>query len=323
LEAVVFNHILVPLDGSTLAECVLPHVKEIAPVTKARVTLIHVLEHPENRDGSPPVDPLGWHMQKQDAERYLEQKMDQLQKEGLEVEHVIVEGSPAEGIIDYARTNAVDLIALSTHGRTGLSGWNVSSVVQKVLLRSYRSILLARAYNMEDNLQVSYKKLFVASDCSPRGEYIIPFAINLAQYHNARVIIGTIVEKPALIQRMPLSEEEMNLASQLSDINQKTAEHCHKQIQTQLALKGIDTETHVNVADHAISALHDMVEESRADLVMLVAHGDTGERRWPYGSITTSLIAHGTAPLMIIQDVSENEMLPTPAEQAIVESRGH
>jgi nucleotide-binding universal stress UspA family protein len=92
---------------------------------------------------------------------------------------------------------------------------------------------------------------------------------------------------------------------------------------TQLALKDIDAETHVTVADHAISALHDMVEDAGADLVMLVAHGDTGERRWPYGSITTSLIAHGTAPLMIIQDLSESDMLPTPAEQAIVESRGH
>jgi hypothetical protein len=66
-----------------------------------------------------------------------------------------------------------------------------------------------------------------------------------------------------------------------------------------------------------------MVEEAKADLVMLVAHGDTGERRWPYGSITTSLIAHGDAPLMIIQDLSENEVPPTPAEQAITESRGH
>ena len=319
----MFNHILVPLDGSSLAECVLPHVRAIAPVTKARVTFIHVLEHPENRNGSPPIDPLGWHMQKQEAERYLEEKVEQLQKEGLEVEPVIVEGKSAEGIIDFARANDVDLIALSTHGRTGLSGWNVSSVVQKVLLRAYRSILLARAYNVDISVDVTYKRLFVAYDCSNRGEYILPFAISLAQYHNARVIIGTVVEKPSLIQRMPLSDEEMNLSNQLSEINQKMVANCHQQIVTQLDLKGIEAETHVNVAEHVISALHDMVNETQANLVMLVAHGDTGERRWPYGSITTSLIAHGDAPLMIIQDLSENDMLPTPAEQAITESRGH
>jgi nucleotide-binding universal stress UspA family protein len=319
----VINHILVPLDGSTLAECVLPHVKAIAPVTRARVTLIHVLEHPENRSGGPPVDPLGWHMQKQEAQRYLEEKVEQLQKEGLDVSHILLEGKSAEGIIDFAHANEVDMIALSTHGRTGLTGWNVSSVVQKVLLRSYRSILLVRAYGTESSTEIAYQRLFIASDCSARGEYILPFAISLAQFYKSRIILGTVIEKPEVIQRLPLTDEEINLANQLSEINQRTATHCHKQITTQLSLKGIETETQIRIVDHAISALHDLVDEVQADLVMLVAHGETGERRWPYGSITTSLIAHGKVPLMIIQDLNEQEVLPTSAEQAISESRGH
>jgi nucleotide-binding universal stress UspA family protein len=61
----VINHILVPLDGSTLAECVLPHIMAIAPVTNARVTLLHVLQHPHNGNGSSAVDPVEWHLQKQ------------------------------------------------------------------------------------------------------------------------------------------------------------------------------------------------------------------------------------------------------------------
>jgi nucleotide-binding universal stress UspA family protein len=235
----------------------------------------------------------------------------------------MLEGKSAEGIIDFAHANDVDMIALSTHGRTGLTGWNVSSVVQKVLLRSYRSILLVRAYDTDSSTEVSYKRLFVAADCSTRGEYILPFAIGIAQFYKSRIILGTIIEKPEVIQRLPLAEEEINLANQLSEINQRTATQCHKQITTQFALKGIDFDTHVRVADHAIGALHDLVDEVQADLVMLVAHGETGERRWPYGSITTSLIAHGNVPLMIIQDLTEQEVLPTAAEQAIGESRGH
>jgi nucleotide-binding universal stress UspA family protein len=322
LEAALIKHILAPLDGSALAECVLPHIKAIAPVTKAHVTLIHVLEHPENRSGGPPVDPLGWHMQKQEAQRYLEEKLEQLQKEGLDASLAMLEGKSAEGIIDFAHANNVDMIALSTHGHTGLSGWNVSSVVQKVLLRSYRSIFLVRAYGTETSTDVSYKRLFVASDCSTRGEYILPFAINVAQFYKSRIILGTVIEKPEVIQRLPLTEDETNLANQLSEINQRTATHCHQQIGTQLSLKGIEFESHVQVADHAIGALHDLVDDVQADLVMLVAHGETGERRWPYGSITTSLIAHGNVPLMIIQDLDQREVLPTSAEQAISESRG-
>lgn len=319
----MINHILVPLDGSTLAECVLPHVLAIAPVTKARVTLIHVLEHPENRNGGPPIDPLGWHMQKQEAQAYLEKMVERLQSEGLNARHVIVEGKSAEGIIDYARAQSVDLIALSTHGRTGLSGWNVSSVVQKVLLRSYRSILLVRAYSTDNLVQAEYKRLFVASDCSTRGEYVLPFAISLAQFHHSRLIMSTVIERPQIIQRLPLSEEDTHLMKQLTELNYKSAMRYHEQINTQLSLKGIDVETHVETADHVISMLHDMVNEAHPDLVMLVAHGVTGERRWPYGSITNSLIAYGNVPLMIIQDLSDEDILPTPAEQAMSESRGH
>lgn len=319
----MINHILVPLDGSALAECVLPHVMAIAPVTNARVTLIHVLEQPDSRHGNDLIDPVGWHMHKQESQVYLEQTVERMQKSGLDVEHVILEGKAAESIIEYARANEVDMIALSTHGRTGLSGWNVSSVVQKVMLRSYRSILLVRAYATDTATQVHYKRLFIGSDCSPRAEFILPFAISLAQFYDAQVILGTVIQKSHIIERLPLSEKDVKLVNQLTEKNKKIAAHCHKQIATQMSLKGLQIETRLVEADRVIGAVHDMVDESRADLVMVVAHGDSGERRWPFGSITTSLIAHGNTPLMIMQDLSENEIPATLAEQAIREGKGH
>lgn len=319
----MINHILVPLDGSSLAECVLAHVVAIAPVTNAHVTLIHVLEHADNRNGNAPIDPMGWHMQKQELQTYLEQTAARLQKSGLDTSQILLEGKSAETIIEYAHLNNVDLIALSTHGRTGLSGWNVSSVVQKVLLRSYRSILLARAYACTRGEEVLYKRLFIASDGSPRAEFMLPMAINLAQFYKSEVILGTVVQKPQIIQRMPLSEEDAKLINQLTEKNQEIASHYHEQITTQLSLKGIGVRSNVVVADHAVSALHDMAEDTKADLVILVAHGESGERRWPYGSIATSFIAHGNTPLLIMQDLSEHDVVPTPAEQAIQAARGH
>ena len=323
LEAVVINHILVPLDGSALAECVLPHVEAIAPVTNARITLIHVLEHPDSMSGSFPIDPVGWHMQKQESQSYLERMVERLQSSGFSAEHIILEGKSAEGIIEFAHTNAVDLIVLSTHGRTGLSGWSVSSVVQKVLLRSYRSILLVRAYQPELGSQIHYKRMFIGSDCSTRAEFILPIAMSLAQFHKSQLIVGTVIERPQVIQRLPPTEKDLKLIKQLTDKNQKTASHYHEQLVTQLSLKGLDVRTSMVVADHVIGTLHDMVNELGADLVLLVAHGDTGERRWPYGSITTSFIAHGNAPLLIMQDLSEQDVLPSLAEQAIREAKGH
>jgi nucleotide-binding universal stress UspA family protein len=321
----MLNHILVPLDGSTLAECVLPHVAAIAPVNHARITLLHVLQQAQN-GGTPAVDPVEWHLQKQNAEKYLEGIVHRLSEAGiLGVESVVLEGNPAGSVIDFARSNNVDLIALSTHGHSGLSGWNVSGVVQKILLRSYKSTLLVRAYlpSTTGMTKVRYKRLFVGMDCSARSEYVLPLAINLAQFYKAQLILETVIEKPRIIKRMPVSQEIAELAHQFVEKNQQAASHYFKQLLAQFSTKDLKIKTHISIGENAIGVLHDMAEESNADLVLLVAHGESGERRWPYGSVTTSFIAYGNTSLLIVQDLPDSEIHPTRAEQAIRESKGH
>lgn len=317
----MIDHILVPLDGSELSECVLPHVMAIAPVTHARITVIHVLERSQSRNLGALIDPVSWHMQKQEAQSYLDRNVERLQKMDLQVEQVIVEGNPADAIIDFARNNAVDLIIMSTHGRTGLSGWNVSSVVQKILLRAYKSILLVRAYAAYLDA-VQYRRLLIATDGSTRSEYVLPFAMSLAQFHNADVVLGTVIQRPQIMQRFPLSQEDAELINQLTEKNQRDAAHYLNQLSTQLSLKGLSAEVNVMTADTTLGGVYDMVEETNADLVMIAAHGQSGDRRWPYGSIASSLIAYGSSPIMIMQDLSENEIPNTPAERAIREGRG-
>lgn len=320
LEAVVINHILVALDGSELAECVLPHVMAIAPMTHARITLVHVLERNQSRNGSSPIDPLGWHMQKQESQSYLDRTAERLQKTDLDVEQVILEGSAAETIIEFARGNAVDLIALSSHGRTGLSEWNVSSVVQKILLRSYKSIMLVRAY-AEPQTEVQYTRLFLPIDGSARAEFILPFAISLAQFHKSNVTLGMVVQKPQTLQRLPLSEEDGEFINQFTEKNSKDAAHYLEQLATQLSLKNVEAETNVVAAENTIGALYDMVDQTQADLVMLAAHGQSGERRWPYGSIAASFIAYGNTPLMILQDLQDDEIPHAVMERAAREGK--
>ena len=321
----MINHILVPLDGSTLAECVLPHVTAIAPVAHARITLLHVLQQPQN-SGPPAVDPVEWHLQKQNAEKYLEGIVSRLGEAGiLGVESVILEGNPAGSVIDFSHNNNVDLIALSTHGNSGLSGWNVSGVVQKILLRSYKSTLLVRAYapSAVGATKVRYKRLFVGMDCSPRSEFVLPFAINLAKFYKSQLILETVIEKPRMINRMPISQEIAELSNQFVEINQQAASHYYKQLLAQFSAKDLKIKTHISIGENAIAVLHDMAEEANADLVLLAAHGETGERRWPYGSVTTSFIAYGNTSLLIMQDLPESEIHPTRAEQAVRESKGH
>jgi nucleotide-binding universal stress UspA family protein len=230
------------MDGSTLAECVLPHVVALATAMGARVTLLHVLETPHEKHGTQAVDPVDWHLKKREAHDYLDQVANQLKDAHLAIEKVILEGTPADRIIDYMCSHDVDLIVLSTHGQSGLTGWNISSVGQKIILRCYKSMFLVRAYrpSSSDVSEVRYQHLFVGLDCSARADYVLPFAIRLAQYYKARLTLGTVVQRPTLLQRTPLSKADVALVNGLVEKNRQWATHYLQQLQTQFSMEGMD-----------------------------------------------------------------------------------
>jgi nucleotide-binding universal stress UspA family protein len=325
LEGTMINHILVPLDGSALAECVLPHVSAIAQAFNARITLLHVVALPDEQRGEHTIDPLDWHLRKREAKAYLDHIFSRLRGADLNVDHVILDGVAAQCVIDFAQNTDVDLIALSTHGQSGLSGWNISSVVQKILLRSFKSTLLVRAYQscIIDFAKIHYRRLFVGLDCSTRAEYILPVAIRLAQFSKAQLVLGTVIHKPELVDRFLPSDEDVELAARIADRNYRVACHYLEQIHSELSLIGIDLQARLVISDKMTASLHDLVEQENPDLVMLVAHGHSGERRWPYGSIATSFISYGTTALMIMQDLSGDEIQETKAEMAALETKGH
>ena len=322
----MISHILVPLDGSVLAECVLPHVMAIASSADTRVTLLHVLEPPHAKGDEQTIDPLEWHLKKREAGIYLEEIEHKLRQASLNVNSVILEGLPADCVIDYANNHDVALIVLSSHGRSGLSGWNVSSVVQKIILRSFKSTLLIRAYKSTATELVAarYNRLFVGLDCSARAEYILPIAINLAQFHKAKLILGMVIRKPEMFDRFPISDEDTQLVAQIVEHNHRTASRYLESLQKQLSVQGVDAQLLLTTSASVTAALHDMVEQQEADLVMLVAHGHSGKGRWPYGSIAASFIAYGATSLMILQDLPTGEIGKTMAETTVFkESKGH
>ncbi len=147
--------ILVPLDGSELAESVLPHVETLAKHHDAQlmdVVLLRVCER-----AIIPVDyaegiPIGWDRQlekeisrcKQVSAQYLAGVEKRLRDIGLSVKSVVLEGKPAEEIVDYATKNPFNLIAMATHGRSGISRWAYGSVAERVLLGVTSPLFLVR-----------------------------------------------------------------------------------------------------------------------------------------------------------------------------------
>jgi nucleotide-binding universal stress UspA family protein len=142
----MYQKILVPLDGSELAECVLPHVKAIAGgCGTEQVVLLKVVEPlpAEIND-----ERVRNHVMKA-AEDYLVRIQAKLNKAGLAIETQVLTGIPAETISDFAQRNKVDLIALATHGRSGISRWVFGSVADKLVRSSSVPILLIRPKSCE------------------------------------------------------------------------------------------------------------------------------------------------------------------------------
>jgi len=317
----MWDHLLVPLDGSPLAETVLPHAVALAQAFGSRLTLLRAVAGPRDESASRTVDPLTWQMRKAEARAYLEQVLGRVQEAGVEVERTVVEGMAAEQIVAFAHAHGVDGIVLSSHGRSGLSDWNVSSVVQKVILRAFMPVLIVRAYRdmAPDLLGLRYRRLLVPLDGSQRAEYVLPVAARLAGFHACPLLLAQVVNRPEVPRRTPLTQEELDLVEQLTSLNREKGEEYLHDLQARL---GADVETRLLISESPAEALHQLVAEVDVDLVLLSAHGYSGTR-WPYGSVALNFIAYGTTPLLIMQDISEQDAQPTEAQKAAQETRGH
>ncbi len=318
----MFDHILVPVDGSSLAECVMPHAVALAQAFGARVTLLRVLERVQTADQARSVDPLGWHIRKAEAGSYLDGLVARLQKVGLRTEKALLEGRAAERIIGFARDQNVSLIILSSHGRSGLSGWNISGIVQKIILRACMPTMIVRAYQpmTSDLAGLRYRRLLVPLDCSQRAEYALPLATTLARFHDSQLLLAHVVCRPEMVRRVPPTQEEIELANHLTERNRLEASRCLEQLQARLAS---DVQIHLLVSDNAAATLHELVKQEDVDLVVLSAHGYSGGTKWPYGSVALNFIAYGTTPLLIVQDLPQDELESTQAEIAVRECKGH
>ena len=311
----MFNRILLPLDRSALAECVLPHTIAVARAFESQVTLLHVMDTPREARWRSAMDPLNWQIRKAEANTYLHELDLRLQAAGLLTETHILEGFAAEQVIGFSDTHAPQLIILSSHGQSGLSDWGVSSVVQKIVLRARTSVMIVRAAQpmAPDLTGLRYQRILVPLDGTQRAESILPAAATLARARDAQIVLAHVVQQPALPRRTPPSREDVELADRLVERNQAEATLYLDQLQSRITGK---IEARVLVSDHLTATLSEMVEQEKTDLVLLSAHGISSQTRGPYGDVVSNLIAYGTTPLVIMQDSSQVPTAPTSSEVA-------
>ena len=154
----MYKKIMVPLDGSVLAECVLPHVMTITKGCGCEELILLRVVEPERiypvSDSA--IDPnlaaTRETERKKAAEEYLHLIADRHAQPGLTYTAKAVIGRVAESLVDYCAKNSVDLIIIATHGRSGITRWVRGSVADKILRSSKIPVMMVRAPGTEDGV---------------------------------------------------------------------------------------------------------------------------------------------------------------------------
>jgi nucleotide-binding universal stress UspA family protein len=339
----MFKRILVPLDGSPLAEQAIPHAELFARIFGSRIILLQVLEPKSYHENSKAVDPLSWQIRKAEADMYMQgialrirenlgdKSLNSKDKKKSRVEYYIREGKTAENIVDFAHNEHIDLLVISTHGSGGLSRWNISSVTQKVINLIYLPVLIVRAYNRSDvNESINcYRRILLPIDSSRRAESSLSAGIELARGEmstgntmdkvgdKSKLVLAAVIRPPELPIPQPFPVKISQLSEQLLQVSRQAVYKYLNEIKKRLPVE-CDTCMVENIS--VASAIHELADQEDIDIVVLCAHGYSGQITWPYGTVTRNYMEHGTKPVLVIQDVLRSEVKPTAAEIAAEKS---
>lgn len=318
------NRILVPLDGSSLAEMALPYAVALAQATASGLLLLRVVppikvlipitpgtlldESSEIWDLYDEQPDYCWH--------YLHDVAERLTPMQIDVETYVTGGIPADTIVEYARTHPeISAIAMSTHGRSGIGLWILGSVAEKVLHSSPVPLLLIRSEGRHDLPELlespRLKTLLVPLDGSPFAEQALGQAKSIALAVEARLVVVSVASTPFDLKLVkseagadwsarPWYTPAAQMANYLDGVTQ------------QLAAEGISVEAQVTYGDVADEILKS-AKFMEADLIVMSTHGLGGLSRLMLGSVATRVAQLSHTPLLLVRVAKPKEIAQQPA----------
>lgn len=306
--------ILVPLDGSPLAEAALPYADAIARATGAPLRLLTVLDAEADTLAGRPAA-VRTHLEQATqagTEQYLELTATMLRAWGRTVTTVIRTGRPAAEILAAAAEDEVALIVMATHGRGGVQRLIIGSVADQVLRQGTRPTLLVGSAEPPGTPQPrELRRILLPLDGSALGAAALPLAIELAQAAGATLTLLRVEPwHTTLVAPADLPGSALDLA-RLDTAAEEAAQAYLDSVCDRLP-DTVHAET-VVLRGPAATTLVDYVQRERVDLVVMSTHGRGGLRRLVMGS-TADRLVRSHLPVLLVR--------PGPA-QALEEGRAH
>jgi nucleotide-binding universal stress UspA family protein len=289
----MYEKILVPLDGSETAEVVLPSAAELAGRLGSEIILVYVSDAAAaswDRMAELYLQTIG-NTTKRAAAKYIKE----VGGKRVKIESEILAGHPAQEILDYADKTDAGLIAMSTHGRSGISRWALGSVADKVLRMTKRPVLLVRAKDASPDVREKgmLSKILVPLDGSKLGEAVIPYVEGLASRLKAEVMVLQVLSPDWFIEGDQRGQLESLRASSKDYLASVTAQLKQKGIAAKTEFTEVKMDT---VAEEIIK----LTDASNADLVAMATHGRWGVSRWTFGSVTDRILHMGHIPVLLV-----------------------
>ena len=280
--------ILVTLDGSEVAESVLPYIRSLAPSFGSH------------------IDVMGSAMGRKDRrvnrllEDYINRIASSLREEGLKADPVVLYGSAADKILDHADKNNIDLIVMATHGRSGISRWWVGSVAEKVISAAKTPMLLVpakKAGKTETAGKLTISKIVIPLDGSDTGQAALPYAETLARKMGASISLIQIIPSPGTMDpSIPGGAYWIKFVEAVND----TAKDYLTGIAKKLSNQGFQTTYEVITGDPAYKIV-EYAEHATASLIAMSTHGRSGIARWVLGSVTDKVLHGAKTPVWIVR----------------------
>jgi nucleotide-binding universal stress UspA family protein len=291
----MIKRILVPLDGSGLAERALPLAWGIASRTSADLLLLSAVVPNEQWAGLATTEPADA-TERQAAEAYLESVAEPLRTHRLKVRTLAVNDRAAHAICAAADAGGCDLIVMATHGRSGLGSWFAGSVAERVRHTTDTPVLLVHARRETVPQATKIGRILVPLDGSETAEEALGLAEELARGLEASLLLAQIVPSPVALYP---DEHSNQTLSSLPAIREAAKDYLEG-FASSLRERGVEVKTSVAVGEPA-AALLDIAGDMNADMIAMTTHGRSALRRFVMGSVADAVSRAVEMPCLIVR----------------------
>jgi nucleotide-binding universal stress UspA family protein len=298
------QRLLLPLDGSPLAERAISPAFAVAKAlssadTPCAVHLFRVV---------PPllmaIDPVLYaetlHYSEEEACHYLEAIEANWATDDTPASIAVETGPVAESIITYAQHKQINLIVMSSHGRSGVGRWVYGSVAEKVLRQACCASLIIRQPEDAPSPE-TFRHILVCLDGSPLAEQVLTPILTLARAMQAQLTFLRVVP-PSHLALETLALEQ--LLNQVENIERDSAEVYLRQLLGHLPLGELNVKAETILGPPPESII-DYAQENQVDLIAMSSHGRSGVSRWVYGSVAEKVLRGAGCATFIIRGQEE------------------